>query len=177
MAKEEKKPQVKEQKPEKVEAAKPKGRPEEEDNEILVRIMGYDIPGSKQVFIGLTRIKGISWAISNAVCNKLSIPNSKRIVELTKPEIAKIEDTIKNLEVPDFLKNRRSDPETGKTEHLFGVDLDMRREFDIKRMKEMKSYKGVRHASRLPVRGQRTRSHFRTKSAASGMKKAKKVTA
>ena len=46
--------------------------------------------------------------------------------------------------------------------HLISTDLKLRKEFDIKFMKKIKSYKGMRHASGLPVRGQRTRAHFRT---------------
>ncbi len=143
----------------------------EEEGEVLVRIFGYDIPGSRKVYAGLTRIKGVSWAISNALCSILKIPPAKKIAELSKAEIAKIEETFAKLPVPAFLKNRRYDIETGQTTHVYGADLDMKREFDIKRLKEIRSYKGVRHAHKLPVRGQRTRSHFRKKSVASGMKK------
>ena len=160
----------------KAEVAKPAKQKfiQEENNEILIRIYGYDIPGSKKIFVGLTRIKGISWAISKALCTVLKIPLARKISDLSKQEIQKIEETLDNLPIPDFLKNRRFDSETGKTEHLFSSDLDMKREFDIKRMREIKSYKGIRHALKLPVRGQRTRSHFRKKSQASMMAKGKK---
>ena len=121
----------------------------------------------------MTRIKGISWAISNALCIKLNIPKSKKISELSKDDIHKIEHFLKNLEIPDFLKNRRLDPETGLTKHYFGSDLDIKKEFDIKRLREIKSYRGIRHASKLPVRGQRTRSHFRTKGKTMGVKRKK----
>lgn len=145
----------------------------EENNEILVRIYGYDIPGSRNIYAGLTRIKGISWAISNAVCLKLGIPHAKKISQLAKDDIERIEQFLDALDVPDFLKNRRHDRETGKTEHHYGSDLDMKREFDIKRLKEMRSYRGVRHTLKLPVRGQRTRSHFRTHKIVAVGKKAK----
>ncbi len=145
----------------------------EENNEILVRIYGYDIPGSRNVYAGLTRIKGISWAISNAICLKLKLPQSKRIGELTKDDIKKIEGFLENLDVPDYLKNRRKDRETGETAHFYGADLDMKRDFDIKRLREIKSYRGIRHALKLPVRGQRTRSHFRTHKIVAVGKKAK----
>ncbi len=143
----------------------------EEENEILVRILGCDIPASRSVYAGLTRIKGISWAISNVVCLKLKIPRNTKISELSKPDIAKIEEFLKKLEIPDFLKNRRLDLETGHTGHYFGVDLDMKKEFDIKRLKKIKSYKGIRHTTGQPVRGQRTRSHFRSKHHAVGIKR------
>lgn len=135
-------------------------------NEVLIRILGYDIPGSKNLFSGLTRIKGVSWAISNAICLKLGMPRGKKISELTKPEIQKIEETLRNLVIYDFMKNRRSDLETGETKHLFGTDLEITKDFDIKRQRKMKSYVGVRHASGQPVRGQRTKAHFRKKKVA-----------
>ncbi len=143
----------------------------EEENEVLVRIFGYDIPDSKNVYTGLTRIKGVSWAISNAVCVKLGIQKNKKIKELTKEEIKKIENFLESPELPDFLINRRKDPETGANAHLLGSDLDIKKEFDIKRLKEIKSYRGIRHAVKLPVRGQRTRSHFRKKGITMGVKR------
>ncbi len=136
---------------------------EEESYESLVRIMGSDIPTSKNIYAGLTRVKGISWAIANAVCIKLGYQKSKKISELTKSEIEKIENFLKELPIFNFLKNRRFDPETGETSHIFGSNLDMIRSFDIRRLKQIKSYKGIRHSMGLPVRGQKTRSHFRTK--------------
>lgn len=166
--KENKKQKQEKEKAEKQEKKKPL---EEETNEVLVRILGYDIPGSRNIHAGLIRIKGISWAISNVVCLRLGLPKLKKISELTKPEILKIETFLKDLKVPDFMKNARSDPETGLSKHLFGADLEMKREFDIKKLKEMKSYKGIRHSQKLPVRGQRTRSHFRQKGKATGIKK------
>jgi len=169
----------KEQKPEKMQkkekapAEKEKKKPvQEESNEVLVRIMGHDIPGSKNIYTGLTRIKGISWAISNAVCKKLGIPHSKKIQELAKDDIKKIENFLSNLDVYDYMKNRRLDIGTNETSHFYGHDLDMKKEFDIKRLKKIKSYKGIRHSLGQPVRGQRTRSHFRSKGrAAVGVKK------
>ncbi|MBI2452186.1 30S ribosomal protein S13 [Candidatus Pacearchaeota archaeon] len=131
--------------------------------ESLVRISGYDVPGTKNAYVGLTRIKGVSWGISNAVCVKLGIPRMKKISELTKDEIIKIEKFLKAPEISDFLKNRRLDVETGETKHYIGTELDIRKDFDIRKMKKIRSYKGIRHTSGQPVRGQRTRSHFRKK--------------
>ena len=146
---------------------------EEDRAEILVRIMGSDIPGSKSIYPGLTRIKGVSWSISNSVCHKLAIPKSKKIAELSKEDLEKIGSLLKELPVPEFLKNRRFDRETGETGHYYGTDLDLKTQFDIKRMKQIKSYKGIRHTFNLPVRGQRTRSNFRKKGRAVGVKRKK----
>lgn len=147
---------------------------QEQEFESLVRIFGYDIPGTKNVYTGLTKIKGISWAISNAICVKLEIPKLKKITELSKDEISKIENFLKELPISEFLKNRRFDPDLGETKHHYGTDLDMKKEFDIKRLIKIRSYRGIRHAMKQPVRGQRTRSHFRSKGRqAVGVKKKK----
>jgi len=132
-------------------------------DEVLVRISGFDIPGSKKILPGFTRIKGVSWGISNATCKVLKLPPTKKIAELTKDEIAKIESFLKNPTIQDYLKNRQNDLETGETNHYIGSDLDMKKDFDIRRLKKIRSYKGVRHTANLPVRGQRTRAHFRKK--------------
>lgn len=143
----------------------------EERTEALVRILGYDVQSGKNIYAGLTKIKGVSWTISNAVCLRLGYPKSKKIFELTKADIAKIEEFLKKLPLKDFLKNRRLDRETGESSHLYGTDLDLKKQFDIKRLKQIKSYRGVRHSSGLPVRGQRTRSNFRKKGKAVGVSK------
>ncbi len=128
----------------------------------IIRIMQTDIPGDKKVYAGLTRIKGISWAISNAVCLKNKIDKDKKIESLTKEEIKIIEEAIKAHDFPKFLLNRREDYTTGENTHLFGSSLDMAKELDIKRLKKIRSYRGLRHATGQPTRGQATRSHFRT---------------
>ena len=135
----------------------------EREPETLVRIMGFDVPGNKNIYVGLTNIKGISWAISNAVCFKLGLKKGMKIGEFSKDEIKKIEEFLRSQDIPVFLRNRRFDFDSGENKHLFGSDLDMRKDFDIKRMMKMKSYKGIRHSFKLPVRGQKTRSHFRSR--------------
>jgi small subunit ribosomal protein S13 len=148
---------------------------EEIRDEHLIRVAGYDIPGSKKLLSGLTRIKGVGWAISNAACLKLGFSKDKRISELSKDELKQIEDFLKNPTISDFMKNRQKDEETGETKHFIGTDLEMKKDFDIRKMKKIRSYKGVRHTSGQPVRGQRTRSHFRKKGQASGVKGKKPI--
>jgi len=153
------------------EQKKPEKKQEVEELESLVRILSYDIPGSKNVYSGLTRIKGVSWVISNAVCLSLKIPRNKKVSELTKEEIKKIEEFLKSPSILSFLKNRRSDFKTGEESHIIGSELDMKKDFDIRRLKKIRAYRGIRHAAGLPVRGQRTRSHFRKKGQAVGVKR------
>lgn len=148
-----------------------------EDDYRLIRILSKDIKGTKTVYSGLTEIKGVSWSFCNAICTKLKIDKNKKIQELTPEEIEKISSFIRNPTVPNYMKNRQKDVDSGEDKHLNGSDLDLQKEFDIKKMRKVKSYKGIRHGLGLPVRGQRTKSHFRKnrkKSGATGGKAAKK---
>jgi len=138
----------------------------------LIRILSHDIEGKKNLYSGLTKIKGISWSLSNAICEKLGLDKTRKIGSLKEEEIKKLTDFIKNPDVPLFLFNRRKDFETGENRHMVGSDLDLKKEFDIKRLKKIKSYRGIRHVAGLPVRGQRTKSHFRkNKSKGAGIRK------
>ncbi len=156
--------------------SKEKEKPKQEsriETAKLVRILSTDIPGEKNIYTGLTWIKGISWGMSNAICNLLKIDKKKKISDFTKDDIDKIEKAIETAKFPSFILNRRKDLETGENKHLLGSDLDLQKEFDIKRLKKIRSYRGLRHALGQPVRGQRTRSHFR-KNKTVGVKKARK---
>ena len=148
---------------EQIQQEKEKRPKPKQELESLIRIHGTDIFGNKGVYIGLTKIKGVSFSISNALCKLLGIEKNKKIGSLSKEEIESISSEIKNPKIPGFLMNRRKDLDTGEDKHLSISDLDLRKEFDIKRLKKIRSYKGLRHARGLPVRGQRTRSHFRKK--------------
>ncbi|MDP4039099.1 MAG: 30S ribosomal protein S13 [Candidatus Pacearchaeota archaeon] len=151
-----------------------KNQNKEEEADILVRISGQDIGGNKNIYVGLTKIRGVSWSLSNAVCKKTGINKVSKIAELDKNQIEEIEKFLEDAKVFEFLKNRRNDLETGESKHLLSNDLDMKKEFDIKRLKQIKSYRGIRHSFKLPVRGQRTRSNFRRSGIAVGVKKKKK---
>lgn len=134
----------------------------------LIRILSKDIRSNRTVYSGLTEIKGVGWTFSNALCKKLGISKNKKIEELSTDEMKKIEEFIKNPDVLSFIKNRRKDFDSGEDKHLNSSDLDLQNEFDIKRQKKIKSYKGVRHSANLPVRGQRTKANFRKNKKKSG---------
>ena len=110
----------------------------------MARIAGVNIPQNKLVKIGLTYIYGIGEKFSTDICKSLSIPNKKRVNELTDDEILKIREFID--------KN-------------YTVEGDLRREVsgNIKRLKDLGTYRGVRHRKNLPCRGQRTHTNARTK--------------
>ncbi len=134
---------------------------EQEYKERVIRILSKDIEGGMSIYVGLSKIKGISWALANALCKVLGIDKRRKIGSLTNEEIQKITEFAKNPKIPNYLLNRRKDFETGEDKHLTGGDMELQKEVDIKRLKKIKSYKGYRHSSGLPVRGQRTKSNFR----------------
>jgi small subunit ribosomal protein S13 len=144
--------------------------------EVLVRIFSTDVPGNMNVYQGLTKVKGISWAMSNAVCTSLKIDKKKKISALTEKEIEMMTNFMKSPKIPEWMLNRRREEESGESKHLLISELDLARDFDIRKMKKIKSYKGWRHALGQPVRGQRTKSHFR-KGSAMGVMKSKATAA
>ena len=148
-------------------------KPEQKLNEDrMVRILAKDIEGNQGIYSGLTKIKGISWGMANAICRKLKIDKKRKIGSLNPDEIKNITKFAENPSMPSYLKNRRKDFETGNDKHIVGGALELQKEFDIKRLKKIKNYRGVRHSSNLPLRGQRTKSNFRRNRARSvGIKK------
>ena len=134
---------------------------EKEYRERVVRILSKDIEGGMTVYAGLSKIKGISWTLANAICKVLGMDKRRKIGSLTDEQIKKIIEFVKNPQLPNYILNRRKDFESGKDKHLTGGELELQNEFDIKRLKKIKSYKGYRHSAGLPLRGQRTRSNFR----------------
>jgi len=144
-----------------METEKKKHTKEVHDDVTLVRVLGKDIRGDVKLGAALTKIKGISWAFSNAICKILKLDRNKRVQDFGKKDLDKIEEFIKNPEVPGFLKNRRKDFDDGEDKHVSGADLKLRVDFDVKRLRKIRSYRGARHAMNLPVRGQRTRGNFR----------------
>ena len=72
------------------------------------------------------------------------------------------------------MKNRQKDFDNGEDVHLNGADLKLKKEFDIKRLRKIKSYRGIRHGAGLPTRGQRTKGNFRKNRKKSGATAGKK---
>ena len=93
---------------------------------------------------------------------------------LTDKNVDEIENAVQNINefVPSWLLNRRKDYDTGENIHPVSIDLKMAHDDDLNRMKKVKSYKGIRHASGHKVRGQRTYSNGR-KGLALGVSKRK----
>lgn len=145
---------------------------EQKYEERIIRVLSKDIEGRMKIYPGLTKIKGVSWGLSNAVCKALNIDKNRKMGSLTNEEIKRISEFIKNPKIPEYIFNRRKDFKTGENKQLVSSDLELETEFDIKRLKKIKSYRGYRHMVGLPLRGQRTRGHFRkNKRKGAGIKK------
>jgi len=130
----------------------------------LVRIVNTDLDGKKTIAFALSKIKGVGIPFAHAACRAANVDVSKKSGALTDAEVKRIEDVIKDpikAGFPGWLVNRQRDAETGQNKHVLAGDLQFSTENDMKIMKKIKSYKGIRHMLGQPARGQRTRSNFR----------------
>jgi len=131
----------------------------------ILRIIDADVEGTLKTSYALTKIKGMSLNLANAILRKAGVNPDKRVGFLAEAEVEKIEEVIKDparYAIPSWLLNRRKDAETGKDTHLISADLVLRNKMDIEQMKVMKSWRGYRHAYGLKVRGQRTKTTGRS---------------
>lgn len=125
---------------------------------IDMRILGVNIPDNKRTEIALTYLYGIGRSASRSILEAAKVDMNKRMRELSADEVSKIQ---------------------GIIERQYRVEGELRQfvRRNIERLKELKTYRGVRHIKRLPVRGQRTKTNSRTirgnvrKTAGSGKRK------
>jgi len=110
----------------------------------MARISGVNIPTNKRVVIALSYIHGIGRTQAKTICEKLGFAPERRVQDLTDAEVIQIREEIDN-------------------NHM--VEGDLRREvaMNIKRLMDLKTYRGLRHRNKLPVRGQRTSTNARTR--------------
>jgi len=110
----------------------------------MARIAGVDLPRDKRVEVSLTYIYGIGRTRSNQILEKVGIDPDKRVRDLTESEVSGLRQTI---------------------DREYQVEGDLRRQVqqNIRRLKDIRCYRGIRHIRGLPVRGQRTRTNARTR--------------
>jgi small subunit ribosomal protein S13 len=110
----------------------------------VARIAGVNIPTNKRVVVGLQYIHGIGAAKAKEIMEKVSIPETRRVSQLTDQEVLQLREVIDR----DYV-----------------VEGDLRREvaMNIKRLMDLGCYRGLRHRRGLPVRGQRTHTNARTR--------------
>ncbi len=141
----------------------------------ILRIMGTDVQGTLKTVYALTGIKGIGLRLSNAILKKAGVNPDVRVGFLAETEINKIEEIIKQptkYGLSSWLFNKRKNGKTGKDIHLTSADLVLRTKMDIDEAKEIRSWRGYRHAYGLKVRGQRTKTTGRAGKALGVKKKA-----
>lgn len=110
----------------------------------MARVAGVNIPTDKRVVVALTYIHGVGLTSSQEILAKCGVSEDTRVKDLTETELKKVRDYIaENLTVEGELQRRTRS--------------------NVKRLKDIGSYRGNRHARNLPARGQRTRTNARTK--------------
>ncbi len=152
-------------------------RPPEKRLLNVVRLGETNLDGNRKVSSALLGIDGISFSMSRIIAD-ISKLGEKKVSELSDEEIHKLEDIINHPDkhhIPSWMYNRRKGPEKGETVHLTTSQLEFSQKMDIDRMKKTRTYKGVRHMLGQPVRGQRTRSSFRTGGTVGVQRKAAKA--
>ncbi len=110
----------------------------------MARIAGVNIPTNKRVIIALTYIHGIGRTSAVQIADKLGIDHARRVQDLSDEEVLRIREAI---------------------DADFSVEGDLRRDtaMNIKRLMDLRTYRGLRHRNGLPVRGQRTHTNARTR--------------
>ncbi len=111
--------------------------------DVMPRIAGVNIPDNKRIEIALTYIYGIGRTLSNKILEQTKIDPNLRAGKLTPEQLGKLKDLV---------------------EKSYKIEGDLRRErmMNIKRLKDIGCYRGIRHVKGLPVRGQRTKTNTRT---------------
>jgi len=109
----------------------------------IIRIAGLTLPANKRVEIALTYLYGVGLTRSKKILNEAKVDPNTRVNQLTEQEASKLRDFV---------------------EKNFKVEGDLKREvlLNIKRLKEISAYRGLRHSKNLPTRGQRTKTNSRT---------------
>ena len=110
----------------------------------MARLAGVDLPREKRVEIGLTYIFGIGLTSSKKILEKTGINPDTRVKDLTDDDLAKLREILEN-------------------EYTVEGAVSRNIAYDIKRMKDIGCYRGIRHRKGLPVRGQRTKTNARTR--------------
>ena len=111
----------------------------------MARIVGVDIPRNKKIIFSLCYIHGIGMTVAKDICKKAKIDTEKRVQDLTEKQVSSIREIISSLEIN------------------FEGELRSFNAMNIKRLKDVGAYRGLRHRRGLPANGQRTKTNARTR--------------
>lgn len=107
-----------------------------------MRILGITVPDEKQLWVGLTVFYGIGYTTAKRICNEAGVDWTKKPTAISADEEAKVRKIVESMTIEGDLKREKA--------------------ANIKRLKDIKAYRGIRHARGLPARGQRTKTNSRT---------------
>ncbi len=107
-----------------------------------MRILGITVPENKQLWVGLTVFYGIGFNTAKKILKNAGVPATKKPADISADDEAKIRKQIEAMKIEGDLRREKAG--------------------NIKRLKDIKAYRGVRHARGLPVNGQRTKTNSRT---------------
>jgi len=144
----------------------------------IVRLASTELKGKTPIRLALTKIKGIGPATANTVVKVMKLDPKKQVGNFEDKELSDLEEYLKKMEgIPVWARNIKFDPRTGTSDHVIASDLLIRQKNDIDYMKKSKTYRGMRHAFGLRVRGQRTKSTGRRSGKALGVHRKKMIPA
>jgi small subunit ribosomal protein S13 len=109
----------------------------------MIRISGRNLPDDKRIEYALTIVYGSGWKKSSDILSKIGVDTHKKVKDLTEDEVHKIQTEVSTFKVEGDLKEEINS--------------------NIKRLREIGAYRGIRHLRGLPAHGQRTRSNARTR--------------
>ena len=110
----------------------------------MARISGVTIPNEKQVWVALTYVHGLGQKSAYSIVERANVEPTTRVKNLTDAEVSRIQEVI-------------------NADYVVEGELQRIVSGNIKRLKDIKAYRGIRHSANLPVRGQRTKTNARTK--------------
>jgi small subunit ribosomal protein S13 len=110
----------------------------------VARLSGVTIPDNKQVWVALTYVHGIGQTTSYKILNRANVEPTTRVKDLTDAEISRVQDVI-------------------NADYVVEGELQRVVSGNIKRLKDIRAYRGIRHSANLPSRGQRTKTNARTR--------------
>nr|MDO8076466.1 30S ribosomal protein S13 [Candidatus Freyarchaeota archaeon] len=132
-----------------------------EEYRYIVRVAGTDLDGSKKFLYALTDIKGVGIRLADAILRVAGLDPNIRLGYVSDQDVKKVEEILADpakFGIPGWMLNRQKDISTGRDRHLIGSDLTLTIKSDIDTLRRTKSYRGIRHALGLKVRGQRTKT-------------------
>jgi len=144
------------------------------DFRFLVRLINTDLDGKKPAVVALSYVPGVSHRMARIVCRESGVKPDSRIGTLKDAELQKLGSVLESMSerVPEWMRNRQNDPESGDDHHMVGTEIAITLREDLNRLKKIRSWRGHRHERKLPTRGQRTKNNGRFGPAVGVMKAA-----